>query len=552
MRELYVAAFWLAAVGTATTVALNWRRRRDSSVYSAVCFLGAGVAGINALSACYLSAPTQTYSWLAASVLAVFQSVVAGAVACLALTLSDRTWRITPRTIALLGAEPAALLAITATNPLHHFFFTGFAPVGPDEILFAIPGTLYWFNMVYVQAVLWGTAARVFDIRRRLTARAQRRVCTRVLLTNLPPIITGFSAALLAIQVDLVPLGQAIAMVYVQLALVRTVPGEVPVAHQQVFSAITDAVTVVDRAGRIIEVNPAAHALCHRLNPELPDDLTGLVMGGFDQFDLHENKPSEQVLTNVADSGIDLHLLINPLFDQQNVCIGWAMVSRDITEANRGRRQAEETAVQLREQLRTVKALQASLAEQATRDELTGLHNRRYLVRILEREVPRATCGAPLSLAIIDLDHFKDINDTFGHGAGDLVLINVAHLLATTVRQDDVVARYGGEEFVVVFRGASAASAWSRTDALRERIRRTPLQVEGLSLSVTFSAGVAELAPGRSGEDLLRVADAALYRAKRQGRDRVILAADDPSGALIRPPAGSGHDRGPTGTTVDN
>jgi diguanylate cyclase (GGDEF)-like protein len=551
MRELFVAAFWLAAVSTATTAAINWRRRRDSSVYGVVFCMGAGVALVNLLSGLCLLAPTRTSHWLSVSVLNVCQSVVVGAVACMALVLSDRAWRISRRTFVLLSIEPAALLALTATNPWHHLLFADFTPL--DDRFVAVPGTLYWLNVLYVQALLWGTAARVLDIRRRATSLTQHTVCTRVLLTNVPPLIAGFAASLLPVPIgDLIPLGQAVTMIYIQLTLINTVPRQVPVAHQQVFSAIADAVTVVDRTGRIIEVNPAAHALSHRLHPELPDDLTGLVMGGFDKFDLHENRTSDQILTDVSGSGIDLHLLINPLFDQQNACIGWALVARDITEANRGRRQAEETAVQLREQLRTVTALQANLAEQATRDELTGLHNRRYLVRILGREVPRTTRGLPLSLALIDLDHFKDINDTFGHGAGDLVLINVAHLLASTVRQDDVVARYGGEEFVIVFRGASAATAWSRTDALRERLRRTPLQVDELSLSVTFSAGVAELSPGRSGEELLRAADAALYRAKRQGRDRVILAAESTPDARIRPQATSGHDLGSASRTVDS
>jgi diguanylate cyclase (GGDEF)-like protein len=132
--------------------------------------------------------------------------------------------------------------------------------------------------------------------------------------------------------------------------------------------------------------------------------------------------------------------------------------------------------------------------------------------------------GRQVSLAIIDLDHFKQVNDTYGHTGGDAVLVQVAQLLAGAVRQDDVVARYGGEEFVVLFHGAGAEAAWSRIDALRLRLGDTPIAMPGRTVTVTFSAGVAELGSDGDIEALLRAADDALYEAKRRGRDRVELA----------------------------
>jgi diguanylate cyclase (GGDEF)-like protein len=281
---------------------------------------------------------------------------------------------------------------------------------------------------------------------------------------------------------------------------------------------------VVDRGHRIIEVNRSADALLHRLNPELPADLTGHQTQRVAQFDLREDEPTQRVLTDAAGSGLDLHLVISPLYDR-NACVGWALVIRDITESNRRRREAEDAATRLREQLATIEALQADLATQATVDALTGLHNRRYLMEQLDRDVPRLGLAATASLAIIDLDHFKQINDTYGHSGGDAVLVRVGQILNGAVRDGDVVARYGGEEFVLYMHGADLSTAWQRLEELRHLMKNTVIEVDGAAMTATFSAGVAEFLPGLGGEELLRMADTALYEAKRSGRDRVERAS---------------------------
>jgi len=164
----------------------------------------------------------------------------------------------------------------------------------------------------------------------------------------------------------------------------------------------------------------------------------------------------------------------------------------------------------------------------SVRDPLTELFNRRYMEESLAREVATASRKKrTLALAMLDLDHFKSFNDTFGHDAGDLLLQEVAKLLQRFVRGSDVACRYGGEEFVLIFPETSLSTMTDRINLLRAEIRALRLHHFNRPLGqVTASIGVAVYpAHGNSPEELLRAADCALYVAKENGRDRIELAA---------------------------
>lgn len=172
--------------------------------------------------------------------------------------------------------------------------------------------------------------------------------------------------------------------------------------------------------------------------------------------------------------------------------------------------------------------LREALHEQAIRDPLTGLLNRRYLDETLPREIVRAQREhRPLSLVMLDLDHFKRVNDTWGHEAGDAVLVHLANILKQYLRSSDLACRFGGEEFVVVMLGANLTEARERIELIAKKMRETPIPLPHLTLpAVTFSAGLvqAEL-HGDSAELLLRNVDHALYAAKDAGRDCIHEAA---------------------------
>lgn len=167
--------------------------------------------------------------------------------------------------------------------------------------------------------------------------------------------------------------------------------------------------------------------------------------------------------------------------------------------------------------------------ELAVTDGLTGLNNRRYLDNHLKTLFNRAaTRGRALSVCITDIDRFKQVNDTYGHDAGDEVLKEFARRIRSTVRGADLACRYGGEEFVVVMPDTDAAAAAMIAERLRDIIERTPFALPGsdVGLSLTASLGIATNAPGvDTPEQLLKQADKALYEAKNSGRNRVVAAA---------------------------
>jgi diguanylate cyclase (GGDEF)-like protein len=176
-----------------------------------------------------------------------------------------------------------------------------------------------------------------------------------------------------------------------------------------------------------------------------------------------------------------------------------------------------------------VRKTERTLRRQALRDPLTGLFNRRFFDAGLEQEIMRSRRSAnPLSLLILDIDHFKNFNDEYGHEAGDAVLRAIGQLLQTQVRGGDVACRFGGEEFVILMPDAALQSAEVRGRQILEAIRGLEIPHQGHLLPpVTASLGVAEFpSHGSSAERLLEAADNALYKAKRSGRDRMVISGD--------------------------
>ncbi|MBN8463446.1 MAG: GGDEF domain-containing protein [Dechloromonas sp.] len=199
-----------------------------------------------------------------------------------------------------------------------------------------------------------------------------------------------------------------------------------------------------------------------------------------------------------------------------------------LARANQRRDAMAETLRGLNRRLEErVRQRTEELLQQAIRDPLTGLFNRRYLDETLPREVHRALREEePLAVVMIDLDHFKRFNDRWGHEAGDIVLLGVAEALLDGLRASDIACRYGGEELLVVMPGADADEAVRRIAAIAARARTVGARVMGREIeAITFSAGVATVPEnGDSAEVLVRAADRALYMAKETGRDRIVVA----------------------------
>ncbi len=215
------------------------------------------------------------------------------------------------------------------------------------------------------------------------------------------------------------------------------------------------------------------------------------------------------------------------------VSIGLAAYARSM-QLRKTRVALHEREDTLKQQLAEIRELQEKLQEQAVRDPLTGLYNRRFLDTIVSRELGRCEREAlHLSIMMIDVDHFKAVNDTYGHPGGDEVLKGLSALLLENVRVVDVACRFGGEEFLLMLPGLAPEHALERAEQCRAAFAAAEINVEGQVVRATISVGIAVYPQhGQTLADLTRCADVALYQAKEGGRNRVVLYEAELAGCL--------------------
>jgi diguanylate cyclase (GGDEF)-like protein len=176
--------------------------------------------------------------------------------------------------------------------------------------------------------------------------------------------------------------------------------------------------------------------------------------------------------------------------------------------------------------------LREALREQSIHDPLTGLFNRRYMEESLKQQLSRVKREShPLGVIMLDIDHFKRFNDTYGHATGDVLLREVGKFLKNHVRAEDIACRYGGEEFLLIMPGASLTETHERAEHLRQEAKSLQAEHAGLLVGeITLSMGIAVYPEhGNTQDAILYAADGALYRAKQEGRDRVVVAAQEES-----------------------
>lgn len=438
------------------------------------------------------------------------------------------------RDVLWLTVVPLLVWLAALANPWHGLFYgAGTAPLSdePGAAIRYEHGPLFYAAAVYVYLFMMFCMGVVIRAAMASHGVHRRHYLAFVLVTAVPWIANlsyvGFGWMLFGF--DPTPFSFAFTLVaFAWLIVGVRLFDLMPVAQHLLLEELFDPVLVVDPRLRVIEANPAALRLAglrddwqgRRLLdwPVLGSDLHALLMR-------EEALEQDQVLT-LTSVGRYFELRVRAIervSRNGTALLGQMLYLRDVTQRHLSELKLAEALAVSEERLRTISTLHEQLQEQALCDPLTGLFNRRYLDEFFGREMARAQRERqPLSLALIDLDHFKRLNDEHGHMEGDDVLKGVAQHLLENIRGSDAAFRIGGEEFLLILPGADAIEARRRMETICERLASTPLLTRGGARYVTLSAGLA-LWPeqGSSLDELLQAADAALYEAKRGGRNRV-------------------------------
>jgi diguanylate cyclase (GGDEF)-like protein/PAS domain S-box-containing protein len=341
------------------------------------------------------------------------------------------------------------------------------------------------------------------------------------LISNLAPFIF--------IPIDLTPISFTISIGLISLGIFRThLLDLVPIARDMVMEHIPEMVFVLDAHNHVLDANNMAEKWLGRSRREIIGHDPLEVFKEWPQL-LNRFLSTERTREEVqilGDPPLMLEVVITPLYEEQTRELrGRIILAYDITERKQLENELKNTNKILMGKFLEVEVLKEKLQEQAIRDPLTGVFNRRFLAESLDKGIPKAVReNTPVSIVMIDVDFFKDFNDSYGHKCGDFVLQDFAAFLTDNSRQGDIVCRYGGEEFVILMPNATQHDAYERAEAWRRNYTAKVIQYDGKSLNMSFSAGVASFpSHGESGEAILQAADHALYHSKHKGRNKVTL-----------------------------
>jgi diguanylate cyclase (GGDEF)-like protein/PAS domain S-box-containing protein len=447
------------------------------------------------------------------------------------MAYSQQDKYLTRRNIALLSIVPALTIVVAVTNDWHRWLWTDISLNPNSHIAIYGHGAWFWAFVAYSYSLLSLGLASLYRAVLRFPAFYKSQIGALLIGSAFP--IVGNVMYVFGLNpipgLDWTPIAFVLSGSILAWGIFRfRILDLVPVARTKLIENMSDGVLVLDSQDRIVDINLSAQQLLSDSNTTLIGLPVERVLKAWSDLVMrdHDMPPSaaEIVLDKTEPQFVDMR--ISPLHDQQSRLIGRLIVLRDITAQKRVEEALRQANERLRDQLIEIEKLQARLREEAIRDPLTGAFNRRYLEETLVRELAQAQReGRPLSLVMMDIDHFKEFNDTFGHKAGDIMLQSLVNLISGQIRKGDALCRYGGEEFVVVMSNASLENAHRRAEEWRVAFETIRMDYEGQRLQTTISLGVAAYPDhGVTDQELLRAVDRALYAAKAAGRNCTVSA----------------------------
>ena len=522
----YVILLFISALTSLTISIIILRREAPGATTLGGVLLGTFVWGAAAAMSEAVTGLDEKIFWLKVMYFGI--TAIPSLFLYFTLKITHNEKWLTWRNSILLSIEPVAtVLVVWFAFPLllSHVEIRG---VNGYLLLSITRGAWFWFNTLYSYALIL-LALSVLIISSLRANPFFRRQYLIVLLGSVIPF-----AASLYTQIsyrefsnfDLSPISFGVASILFAYAIFRhQFMDLLPVARGRLIENMSDGVLVIDEQGRIVDANPAMLGILRETSTSFIGKKLSEVMRGWMDTDdpLWGNNETRTELRLRHDASRYMDLRMTPLYDHRERLNGRVIVFRDITDRKRAEREILLVNDRLHTQLVEIGILQNQLREQAIRDPLTDLFNRRYLDETLERELSRAEReGYPLCIMMMDIDHFKDVNDTYGHEAGDVVLRALADTVTAQSRHGDFACRYGGEEFVLVMPNIILGTAIERAQHLHRDIQQMNIPYGRFNLSATISMGIA-LYPehGTTRDELLRAADQALYDAKRAGRNRV-------------------------------
>ncbi|MCJ7434700.1 MAG: diguanylate cyclase [Anaerolineales bacterium] len=445
---------------------------------------------------------------------------------------TDSNW-LKPHHIIGLSLIPVIILLLVWTNSLHHFFFSSehASILKGFLVIERIRGQGFWIYVAYSYGLLLGgTVVLLREIKRAsVLLRAQ---LTTILIGSSIPWLASIYTHFWFIHysaLDLTPIAFSISgFLFAYAIFMQSFLDLVPVARNFLVEKMMDGLLVVDANLRILDINPSAEKTFGILAKDvLGKDGTKIFPQWAKEF--HDVQSSGKEFRADVHGGISSEcrydLTITPFRLNQPHVAGYLIIFRDITHHWNARDGLQDINKELEAKLGEINALQDELREQAMRDSLTGVYNRRFLEDALNREIPRAVeQNYPLCIIMMDLDHFKDVNDIYGHKAGDLILNEVADKIKRAIRDGDLACRYGGDEFIIILPNVTPEISCQRAEQIRQNIVAIAIKYKVVTLKVTSSLGVSVFPEHGSSADLLmRAADKALYYSKQQGRNCVTM-----------------------------
>lgn len=447
-----------------------------------------------------------------------------------ALNFTNHEGWLARRYLFALAVEPLVTLLLLWTNSHHKLLFTSIVALETEHYvgLELVQGPWYAVNLTYSYAiVLAGLAVLGYGmVRSSPLLRDHYRLL--LLASLLPWGISIYSEySMQGNRFDLTPITFGLSGILFTYSVIRNrFMDIIPVARSRLIESMSDGVLVLDMQNRIVDINPAMENLLgNSSTPFLGKPASQALSSWLDNADSlisGEQTRTELRLPNAPSRYLDLR--VTSLYDNLQRLNGRLMVFRDVTDRKKVEKKLRFANDRLQSQLIEIGLLQSKLRSQAIRDPLTELFNRRYLDETLDRELARATReNYPVCVIMMDIDHFKKVNDTYGHEAGDLILKALADALSTRNRRGDFTCRFGGEEFVIVMPNIDVDTASQRAEGLRLILNSLEVSYGIFHLSVTISMGIACYpANGEDRESILRAADRAMYAAKKAGRNHIL------------------------------